>query len=327
LGWWLAAGGDSCDEAAKDRRCIHNVDLEGEGLVCTVLDDLVIARYVTVDELVEPRRGPGCRPRLSDAELICLAVAQVLLGYDSERRWLRAVADRLGHLFPYVCGQAAYNRRLRRAAPLVASILRALAVASPSWCDQWRLLDATPVPCGQSRETVKRSELAGHAGYGYDASHHRFYWGLKLYVLAAPDGMPVAWCLANPDHGEREVAEGLLDRAVRQGVLRPGMVVLADKGLAGREFDQFVGGLDATLARPDRRDEPSRFGNLGGVRQWVEAIFDTLKDQLGLERHGAHTIQGVWIRVAQRLLALAAGVWFNWQLDAPVKRSLVAFDH
>jgi hypothetical protein len=266
--------------------------------VCAVLDDLVIALYVTVDELVEPRRGPGCRPRLSDPELVCLAVAQVLLGYDSERRWLRAVADRLGHLFPYICGQAAYNRRLRRAAPLVANILRALAVASPSWCDQWRLLDATPVSCGQSRETVKRSALAGWAGYGYEASHHRFSWGLKLYVLAAPDGMPVAWCLANPSQGEREVAEGLLDRAARQGVLRPGMVILADKGLAGREFQALVGELGATLARPDRADEPSRFGSLGGVRQWVEAIFDTLKDQLGLEHHGARTIHGAWIRVA-----------------------------
>jgi hypothetical protein len=66
------------------------------------------------------------------------------------------------------------------ARPLVAQILGALAVACPSWCDQWRLLDATPVPCGTSRETVKRSELAGWAGYGWDASHHRFYWGLKL---------------------------------------------------------------------------------------------------------------------------------------------------
>jgi hypothetical protein len=295
--------------------------------VCAALDDLVIALYVTVDELVEPRRGPGCRPRLSDAELVCLAVAQVLLGYDSERRWLRAVADRLGHLFPYVCGQAAYNRRLRRAAPLVAGILHALAVGSPSWCDQWRLLDATPVPCGQSRETVKRSDLAGHAGYGDDASHHRLYWGLKLYLLAAPDGMPVAWCLANPNHGEREVAQALLDRAARQQVLRQGMVVLADKGLAGRQFEAVVGGLGAILARPDRRDEPYRFGSLGGVRQWIEAIIDTLKDQLGLERHGARTVHGVWVRIAQRLLALAAGVWFNWQLGAAVKRSLVAFDH
>jgi hypothetical protein len=291
------------------------------------LDDLVIALYVTIDELLEPRRGPGRPPRLADSELICLAVAQVLLGYDSERRWLRAVANRLGHLFPYVCGQAAYNRRLRRAAPLVTQILHALAVACPSWCDQWRLLDATPVPCGQSRETVKRSQLAGWAGYGWDASHHRFWWGLKLYLLAAPDGMPVAWCLANPTQGEREVAEALLDRAARQQVLRPDMVVLADKGLAGRQFDALVEELGATLARPDRTDEPYRFGSLGGVRQWVEAIFDTLKDQLGLEQHGAHTPQGLWVRVAQRLAALAAAVWFNWQLGAPIKRSLLAYDH
>jgi hypothetical protein len=256
-----------------------------------------------------------------------LAVAQVLLGYDSERRWLRAVAGRLGHLFPYVCGQAAYNRRLRHAAPLVAQVVRALAVACPSWCDQWRLLDATPVPCGAWRETVKRSQLAGWAGYGYDRSHSRWYGGLKLYVLACPDGLPVAWCLATPTLGERQVAEVLLEQAARQGVLRPGMVILADKGLAGRAFDQHVAGLGALLAHPDRADEPFRLGSLGGVRQWIEAIIDTLKAQLGLERHGAHTIQGVWTRVAQRLLGLAAGVWFNWRLDAPVKRSLLAYDH
>jgi hypothetical protein len=291
------------------------------------LDDLVIALYVTIDELLEPRRGPGRPPKLSDAELLCLAIAQVLLGYRSERRWLRAVNTRLGHLFPYVCGQAAYNRRLRRAAPLVATISHALALACPSWCDQWRLLDATPVPCGQSRQTMRRSDLAGWAGYGYDPSHSRWYWGLKLYLLACPDGLPVAWCLANPTQGEREVAEGLLEQAARQQVLRPGLVVLADKGLAGQAFEQVVADLGARLIRPDRADEPTRFGNLGGVRQWIEAIIDTLKDQLSLEGHGAHTIQGVWIRVAQRLLALAASVWFNWQLDAPVKRSLVAYDH
>jgi hypothetical protein len=303
-----------------------NVDLLG-GLVHAGLDDLVIALYVTIDELLEPRRGPGRPPKLSDAELLCLAIAQVLLGYRSERRWLRAVNTRLGHLFPYVCGQAAYNRRLRRAAPLVATISHALAVACPSWCDAWRLLDATPVPCGASRQTVRRSELAGWAGYGYDRSHSRWSWGLKLYVLACPDGLPVAWCLANPTIGERQVAESLLDQAARRQVLRPGLIVLADKGLAGRGFAQVVTELDAILVRPDRTDEPARFGNLGGVRQWIEAIIWTLKDQLSLEGHGAHTIQGLWIRVAQRLLALATTVWFNWQINAPIKRSLVAYDH
>jgi hypothetical protein len=88
-----------------------------------------------------------------------------------------------------------------------------------------------------------------------------------------------------------------------------------------------VAELEVRLVRPDRADEPPRHGSLGGVRQWIEAIIDTLKDQLGLERHGAHTIQGVWTRIAQRLLALASAVWFNWQLSAPVKRSLLAYDH
>jgi hypothetical protein len=79
--------------------------------------------------------------------------------------------------------------------------------------------------------------------------------------------------------------------------------------------------------RPDRKDEPRRFGSLGGLRQWVESVIDTLKDQLGLERHGGRTLGGVFVRVAQRLLALAACICWNWQLSAPVKRSLLAYDH
>jgi DDE family transposase len=295
--------------------------------VCAVLDDLVIALYVTVDELLGKRPGPGRPPRLSEAELVCLAVAQVLLGCHSERRWLRFVGHRLGHLFPYVPGQSGYNRRLRAAAPALRLTLEHLARTTPSWWDQWRLLDATPVPCGASRQTVQRSALAEWASYGWDPSHSRWYWGLKLYVLAAPDGMPVAWGLATPRLGEREVAAELLGLASDHGLLRQGMVIAADKGLAGRAFAQGVAELGAVLVRPDRRDEPHRFGSLGRFRQWVESTFDTLKDQLGLERHGAHTPQGLWVRVAQRLLALAAGIWFNWQLGINDKRSLVAYDH
>jgi hypothetical protein len=193
--------------------------------------------------------------------------------------------------------------------------------------DQWRLLDATPVPCGASRQTVQRSALAEWAGYGWERSHSRWYWGLKLYLLAAPDGMPMAWGLATPTVGEREVAAELLGLASDQGLVRQGMVIAADKGLAGRVFAHGVSELGAVLVRPDRRDEPHRWGSLGGIRQWIESIINTLKDQLGLERHGAHTPQGLWVRVAQRLLALAAAVWFNWQLGVADKRSLVAYDH
>jgi hypothetical protein len=289
------------------------------------LDTLVIALYVMVDDLLGPRMGPGRRPRLSDAELVCLAVAQVLLGFDSERRWLRFAGRRLGHLFPYLPTPSAYNRRLRRAGSLVALAIQDLAAHTPSWGDQLRLVDSTPVPCAASRETVRRSALAGHAGYGYCKSHHRYFWGFRLYVLAAPDGLPVAWCLATPKLGEREVVAALLDH--ERGRLRPGLLILADKGFAGQEFERLVAGYGGVLVRPDRADEPRRHGSLGRWRQWIESTFDTLKDQLGLERHRGRTLAGVWVRVAQRLLALAAAIWWNWETGAPDKRSLVAYDH
>jgi hypothetical protein len=300
------------------------VDLLG-GLVRADLDTLVIALYVMVDDLVGPRMGPGRRPRLSDAELVCLAVAQVLLGFDSERHWLRFAGQRLGHLFPYLPTSSAYNRRLRRAGPLVALAIGDLAAHTPSWGDQLRLVDSTPVPCAASRQTVRRSALAGHAGYGYCKSHHRYFWGLRLYVLAAPDGLPVAWCLATPKLGEREVVAAMLDQ--ERARLRPWLVILADTGFAGQDFERLIAAHGVVLLRPDRADEPHRLGSLGRWRQWIESTFDTLKDQLGLERHRGRTLAGVWVRVAQRLLALAAAIWWNWEIGAPDKRSLIAYDH
>ncbi|MGH3159943.1 MAG: IS982 family transposase [Streptosporangiaceae bacterium] len=294
------------------------------------LDTLLTALYVLIDDHVIPpgQRGPGHPKKLSDAELVCLAVAQVLLGARSEHHWMRLCHARLGHLFPYLPKQPGYHKRVKAAAPLICQVTLYLAALCPSWGEDLRLLDATPVPCGTSRETVRRSELAGWANYGYCAAHSRWYWGMKLYLLATPEGMPVAWCLADPKLGERDVAADLLAHARDLGALRDKMIVLADKGLAGREMERYAADqVKVLLARPDRKDERRRFGNLAGMRQWVEAIFDTLKDQLSLERHGGRTPAGVFTRIAQRLLALAAAIWHNWRTGAGTKRSLIAYDH
>jgi hypothetical protein len=294
------------------------------------LDTLLTALYVEIDDHVIPTGRPrrGQPKKLTDAELVCLAVAQVLLGARSEHHWLRMCYARLGHLFPYLPHQPGYHKRLKAAAPLLAATIDHLARQSPSWWDQVRLIDATPVPCGTSRETVRRSELAGWANYGYCAAHSRWYWGLKLYLLTAPDGMPVAWCLADPKIGEREVAAELLARAAGRQALRPGLTLIGDKGFAGRDFEDLVTAeCGLHLVRPDRRDEAPRHGSIGWIRQWIESVNDTLKGQLDLERHGGRTPAGVFTRIAQRLLAMAAAIWHNWATGAPVKRSLTAYDN
>ena len=146
------------------------------------LATLLIARYVELTDRINPalgftRSGPGQRPEVTDAELVCLAVAQVLLRHDDERHWLRAAPRRVGHLFPRLLGQSEYNDRLKAAAPLMEAALRWLAGATPASAELLRLMDATPVPCGHSVLTARRPGLYRWAGYGYCPSHSRWYWG------------------------------------------------------------------------------------------------------------------------------------------------------
>ncbi|MBT2512520.1 IS982 family transposase [Arthrobacter sp. ISL-30] len=298
----------------------------------TQLNTLLTTLYVFLTDHVLPDLGvsrdrrPGRKPVLTDAELLCLLVAQQLLGFSSETRWIRYARAHLRPMFPGIPGQSGYNKRIRAAGPLIAAVITALARDTPSWHEVLRLVDSTPVPCGTSRETVNRSDLAGHAGYGYCASHSRYFWGFRLYLLSTPEGMPIIWGLANPKIGEREVTQALLTND--HHLVRAGQVILGDKGFAGQDFEAFITeDLGATLLRPDRKDEKPRFGKLGRIRQWIESVFDSLKGQLSLEQHGGRTLPGVYARVGARLLALASDIWHNWHTNAPRKRSLIAYDH
>jgi hypothetical protein len=228
-------------------------------------------------------------------------------------------------MFPAMLTRSGYHKRLTAAHPLLCKAIMTLAVSSPSWFDDLLISDATPVPCGMSRETVTRSDLAGHANYGYRASHSWWYWGLKLYLVCADDGMPIMWCLADPRIGEREVLADLLDR--NHHLLRKGQTLLADKGFSGAPFKRLTATMGVNLLRPDRKDETYRTGDLGGVRQWIESLNQTLKGQLDLERHAGRTPVGVFTRVAQRLLAMSAAIWHNWETGVTSKRSLIAYDH
>ena len=297
------------------------------------LDTLLTALYVELTDHIVParpggqRRGPGRPPAVTDAELVCLAVAQVLLRYHDEHHWLRAAPTRVGHLFPRLLSQPAYNRRLRQLAWLLEAALRWLADHTPTSAERLRLLDGTPVVCGRSRTTATRSDLAGWAGYGHDTSHHCFYWGARLLLVCTPEGTVTGFGLANPKLlGEREAVVAMLGQAPANRPA-PGTLLVADKGFAGHDFQVALADLELAIVRPARADEPDPQVFPNWLRQRVEAIIWTLKHQLGLDHPGGRVPAGLWTRVVQRLLALNAAIWFNWQLGTPTKRSLIAYDH
>jgi hypothetical protein len=303
--------------------------LSPEALVDADLDTLVTALYVKIDDMLVKDRRPGRPPRLSRSELVCLAVAQAMLGFRSEHRWIRYALCHLQAMFPYLPGQPGYNRRLKAALPLVKQVIRDLAADSDFWFDPVWVTDSTPVECGRSRATAKRSDMAGWAGYGYCASHSRYFWGLRLYLVCTPAGMPMLWALAHPKIDEREVLLAMIDRDEQLVTSRPGILLIADKGFASAEFEKFLASYRIELLRPARKTEPARPGQhlLKPVRQLIESVNDTLKGQLDLEAHGGRTYEGVAVRVAQRILALAAAIWHNNKTGAPITRSLIAYDH
>jgi len=171
-------------------------------------------------------------------------------------------------------------------------VISHLARSCPSFTDDVWLVDSTPIECGRSRETVKRSDLAGWAEYGYCASHSRFLWGLRPHLIATPSGLPVAYALTGAK------AE------------------LADAGI--------------TLIRPNLKSEEPRPGRhyLKAFRQIIESVNQTFKAQLDLERHGGRTRPGVGARILQRILALTTATWHNETTNQPgPARSLTVYDH
>ena len=300
------------------------------------IDTLATALYVRTDDLLKqyPDLAPwrpkiGLQPRLSDAELVTLAVMQALLGYASESRWIRYARAHLGHLFRYLPGQPGYNRRLRAAAGLITALIRLLAADTSLWTDDVWVVDSTPVECGRSRDTARRSDLAGWAEYGYCASHSRYFWGLRLHLVATLGGLPVAFALTGAKADERQTLLGILSADPALATARPGQILIADRHYYGAEFEATLAAHRLQLLRPARKGERERAGAhlFKPLRQTIESINQTFKGQLDLERHGGHTPAGVTVRILQRILALTAAIWHNDHTSAPVHRSLTAYDH
>ncbi|WP_066361505.1 IS982 family transposase [Herbidospora mongoliensis] len=300
------------------------------------LNTLATALYVKIDDhliafpdLAPHRPRTGIQPLISDAELVTLAVLSALLGFTSERRWLRHARTHLSGMFPYLPGQSGYNKRLRAASALVLHIIRVLGRDTSLWNDDVWVADSTPVECGRSRQTATRSALAGWAEYGYCSSHSRFFWGLRLHLLCTPGGLPVAFALTGAKADERTTLLAILDADPDLMTRHPGQTILADMQYYGRDFETALAGQGLTLLRKARKGEPPRAGTalIKPLRQTIESINQTFKAQLDLERHGGRTIPGVAIRVIVRVLALTAVIWHNDHTGQTVKRSLIAYDH
>jgi len=282
------------------------------------LEALVVAAYVFADEYPVPAR-PGRRVRVTDAELVALAVCQAAVGIPSDRQFLGLVSRVLPGWFPHLPTQSQYNRRLRALVELIACVQQRLA----RWldADDPRLADGTLVGCANYPGCSKRSAFAGFASYGYAKSQHRFVWGVRFVLVSDPRGVPLGYTLVPANEKEYEPLADLLTGT-------PSTVVIADKGLWGRGYRERLAAAGTALLTPAKErgtaNEQSE-RRLASTRLAIESVFFNLKGQMRLEQHLAKTPAGLAARIAQRLLALSLGILLNTLTGRPA-RALVAYD-
>jgi Transposase DDE domain len=279
------------------------------------LETLVVAAYVFADSVSIPRSGPP--GKLTDKELIALAVAQAATGLCSDRQFLGVIGRLLPGWFPNLPDQSQYNRRLRRLTPYITSVQPMVAELVAE--GRIRLADGTLVGCATYAGRASRSQLAGHAGYGYCPSKSRFVWGVRLVLLSDGKGVPTGYELVAAGEKEYEPVFALAE---------PGSLVFADKGLWGREYQGTIELGDRRLITPDGHrlgERPPTELAKARIRLVIESVFSNLKGQMRLEDHLAKTLPGLAQRIAQRLLALTLGILINLLTGRP-PRALVAYD-
>ena len=231
------------------------------------LDTLATALYVRSDDLLKAARSgrhgarrsgisPEAQRRRAGHPGGAAGPARV---HVSEARWLRFARKQLRGLFPYLPGQSGYNKRLRKLAGTMLLADQGPGPDTSLWADDVWVVDSTPVECGRSKETARRSDLAGWAEYGYCASHSRYFWGLRLHLLTTLHGLPVGFALTGAKADERQVLLAILAADPGLAAMLPGQILIGDKNYYGRDFEAtLASAAPACCARPARASPNGR---------------------------------------------------------------------
>ncbi len=264
-----------------------------------------------------PRCGP--RGRVSDQELIALAIAPAATGLVSDRQFLGASGRLLPGCFPQLPEQSQCNRRLRRLTPQITAVQLGLAELIAH--GRVRLVDGSLLGCANYAGCAARSAFAGQAAYGCCAAKSRWVWGVRLLLVSDRRGTPLGYDLRPANENEREGVFALASA-------HPGSLLYADAGHRGREHRESLRLVGVGLIVPERHkfgERPPAEVRKARIRLLIESLLATLKRQMRREDHLAKTLPGLAQRIVQRLLALTLGIFCNTLLGRPA-RALAAYD-
>jgi hypothetical protein len=245
--------------------------------------------------------------RLSDSEVIALALFQQLRGVESERSFLRDAQRFFSHLFPGVVGlhPSSLHRRVRKLRrflePLRRGVVREL-VGDP----ETLIVDSTLLSVLHPRQ-VKQS--AGFSGAAWVRWGSFSVYGVKLHLLCSINRVPVSYELTPANVAEVRLTGELLASAELLGGEGPARKLFGDLAYRSEALEEALAETGILLVTERSRQH--------GKRQQVEIELASLKREFRLGETLASTLVGLATRITAKVTAYTYGFFVNRVLGRP----------
>jgi hypothetical protein len=272
-------------------------------------EEAVIVLFCLVDDAYALLNPPGRRyeslKRLSDSEVIALALFQHLRGVESERSFLRDAERFFAHLFPGVAGlhPSSFNRRVKKLRRFLEPLRRDV-VAELIGEPETLIVDSTLLSVLHPRQI---SQSAGFEGAAWVRWGSFSVYGVKLHLLCATNRVPLSYELTAANIAEVKLTGELLDEAdLGEAVARR---LLGDLAYQSEALEEALADCGVLLVTQRSRQ--------GGKRQQVEIALASLKQVFGIGETLATTLVGLVTRIATKIAAYTYAFLVNRRLRRP----------
>jgi hypothetical protein len=282
----------------------------------TIVDDVMKGSAVIQDAL----KRPGPAPRLSDSELVTIALYQELIGEPREDHFFRLHQEPLRPFFPRLNERSRYNRRKRALWAVILAVRASLhLVQQAQQIEETAAIDSAPVPCVSYKRSKKASDFAGHADYGVCSSKAMKYFGFKLHSLIGLSGVILSFLLTPASQYDNQPVVELLDSVTHH--LKQ---LLGDGAYNDQELENYLEQYRSlTLLAPAKVNQQAKRSAddqklLNRLRLICETVNAQLQEQLHLSKHYAKSTWGLITRIATKLTAHSTAMMVNALLGRPV---------
>src|SRR5205085_10253526 len=155
---------------------------------------------------------PGPAPKLSDSEVVTIALYQELIGEPREDHFFRLHQASLRTFFPGLNERSRYNRRKRDLCSVILAVRVSLQIVLEALeLEETAAIDSAPVPCLGYKRAKQASAFVGTAEYGVCSSKAMKYFGLKLHSVVSLRGVVMGFLLTGASRYDNQAVVELLN--------------------------------------------------------------------------------------------------------------------